>query len=378
MKSRPSAPDSAMYEEMSRLLPVPLESDLPSSRHDVLKDHLMSEAARPNAVTGHPSYAKIRWIVSNALSSAFRPSAQHSVRSRKRRTVMVAASTAAIAVGAMLTLPGTSSTDGANTAPRSVHAGTVAEVLDAAATYAGKGPAKEPGLHQWVYTDRVDCMPTCHRSPSWIRYDGTKRAMLGRTPSTGSRTVVVVEAGWHFNPGQLGEQPKETREVLSRLSSDPRKLLQQVSTDPFFTGFPGVEKPATTPGAQFTRILNILQAAPSIPPRVNAALYPALELIPGTRLVGTPMKDALGRPGLAIAFDFHDGKLNTHEYLILDPKTYAYRGWRRDWHGARAFSDTFARGATGVVDHPGQVPGGPAPDPSNVVERPFVPIPGSR
>ena len=290
-----------------------------------------------------------------------------------RRTALVTLA-AGVATATIVTVSGG---PGARTQP--AHAVTVAQVLDAAATYAGKGPAKEPGLHQWVYTDRVECLPTCFHEPAWDRYDGTKSASVGKTPSTGNRTVVIVDdADPRHYTGRLGEQPKETREVLSRLSSDPRKLLQQVSTDPFFTGFPGVEKPATTPGAQFTRILNVLQVAPSIPPRVNAALYRALELIPGTRLVGTPMKDALGRPGLAIAFDFHDGKLNTHEYLILDPKTYAYRGWRRDWHGARAFSDTFARGATGVVDHPGQVPGGPAPDPSDVVERPFVPIPGSR
>jgi hypothetical protein len=73
------------------------------------------------------------------------------------------------------------------------------------------------------------------------------------------------------------------------------------------------------------------------------------------------MRDAAGRSGITIAFDFQD-RLRTREYFFLDPDTYAYRGFRRDWHGEGGSSDSFARLATGIVDHPGQVPGGPAPD----------------
>jgi hypothetical protein len=219
-------------------------------------------------------------------------------------------------------------------------------------------------------------MPQCFRAPRWIRYDGAKSARIGKLPGTGSRNVVIVDASPPGQiSGQLGEQPRETGEMLSRLPTDPHKLLRRVSTDPFFEET--LRKgPATTPGAQFSRILNILQVAPGIPPRVDAALYRALKLIPGTRLVGTPMKDALGRPGLAIGFAFHDGDINTRDYLILDPETYAYRGYRRDWHGAHDFTDLFARGVTGIVDHPGQVPGGSAPDPSDVVNRPVLRTPG--
>ncbi|MFE5976205.1 hypothetical protein ACFQ64_29060 [Streptomyces sp. NPDC056460] len=38
-----------------------------------------------------------------------------------------------------------------------------------------------------------------------------------------------------------------------------------------------------------------------------------------------------------------------------------------DWNGERRFSNSYARASTGVVDHPGQVPGGPAPAPSSIV-----------
>lgn len=349
MRFRRYGPDSAMREELSRLLPAPLERDMPRERHDALKDHLTRAVQR-------------------AAPAAARP--------RSRRTVLVAAGAAALTAGAMMVLPGTPGAGGTGTEPQRVHAMTVAQVLDAAALNAAKGPGKEPGPRQWIYADAVMCMPQCHHSPSWSRYDGAKSATLGRTPGTGDKIVVVVDdADPRHATGRLGDQPRETREVLSRLPRDPRQLLQQVSTDAFFEDrlLPG---PAVTPGAQFSRILSILQTASSTPPAVDAALYRALALIPGTKVVGKQVRDAAGRAGLAIEFDTRD-RSATREYLILDPKTYAYLGYRRDWHGARDFSDSFARVATGVVDRPGQVPGGPAPDPSNVVERPFVPVPGS-
>ncbi|MFE5734280.1 CU044_5270 family protein [Streptomyces sp. NPDC056528] len=303
-----------------------------------------------------------------------------------RRTVLVGLAAAAVAA-TVVAVP-----DGRGTRP--LHATTVAQVLDAAAENAAKGPGGEPGPHQWVYTATVVCEPGCGRRNSWQRYDGAKSASVGKTHLTGDRDVVIL--GTPFLPHRakkVGEQPHETREILSRLPTDPRKLLARVSNDPFFAGgldpseppapgsgnrhdFLRERPPAVTPGAQFARILNILQSASSIPPRVNAALYRALALIPGTELVGTPMRDAAGRPGLTIAFDFHD-RLRTREYLFLDPRTYAYRGYRMDWRGERDFSHSYAHVATGVVDHPGQMPGGPAPDPSDIVELPGpVVVPG--
>ncbi|MFF7196929.1 CU044_5270 family protein [Streptomyces sp. NPDC008079] len=293
---------------------------------------------------------------------------------------------AGLAAGvAATTIVATSSVRGAQ--PQPVHAMTVAQVLDAAADNAAKGPGKEPGLHQWLYTDDVVCVTTCGHERSWYRYDGLKSASVGKSLASGNRTAVQVrDVFTPFRSGKVGDHPRETREVLSRLPTDPHELLKRVSTDPFFNSSgeePGAaptngifhslgeRPPAVTPAAQFTRILHILRTASTVPPRINAALYHALALIPGTTLVSTPMRDAAGRPGLAIAFDFHD-RQRTHEYLILDPSTYTYRGDRVDWHGESDFSDSFARVTTGVVDHPGQMPGGPAPDPSDIVELPPV------
>jgi hypothetical protein len=88
-------------------------------------------------------------------------------------------------------------------------------------------------------------------------------------------------------PGKVGNQPRETREALSRLPTDPRKLLERVSADPFFAngadpGAPPTQgkrhdftaelPPAVAPGAQFARILNILERASTIPPRSTPRL----------------------------------------------------------------------------------------------------------
>ncbi|MFF2307344.1 CU044_5270 family protein [Streptomyces sp. NPDC058128] len=318
------------------------------------------------------------------------PTSRHETQARARRvfaqpgvrrTVL-----AGLAAGAAATILAT--TGVLEPQNRRVHADTVAQVLDAAAVNASKGPGQEPGLRQWIYTDTVTCMPVCGNQASWIRYDGAQGAFVGKAFETKGRTAVVVNDIPDFlNQGRVGGEPRETWQVLSQLPTEPRELLARVSEDPFFAGGLDRSAPPTrsgpdnrhdfmeerppaataTPGARFSRILNILQTAPNIPPEINAALYRALALIPGTELVGTSIRDAAGRPSLAIAFDFHD-RMRTREYLYLDPQTYEYRGYRMDWDGERRFSNSFALASTGVVDHPGQVPGGPAPDPSNIVK----------
>ncbi|MFJ9429078.1 CU044_5270 family protein [Streptomyces sp. NPDC101490] len=288
---------------------------------------------------------------------------------------------------------------GPGTQTRPVRAMTVAQVLDAAAVNASKGSDEEPGPHQWVYTGAVVCDSfECGRRSSWARYDGVKVANLEKSPATGGRTVVSVGdtfslpemVGGRLQPPKVGDRPQETREVLSGLPTDPRELLERVSTDPFFArghdpsaidppvegqdsqhNFWKIIPPAVTPGAQFARIVYILRSVPNIPPQVNAALYRALALIPGVDLASAPMRDAAGRSGITIAFEFQD-RHRTRAYLFLDADTYAYHGSRRDWPGENPMSESYARVATDIVDHPGQMPGGPAPAPSDVVERPPI------
>ncbi|MET7759829.1 CU044_5270 family protein [Streptomyces sp. NPDC005389] len=299
-------------------------------------------------------------------------------RTGVRRGVALAGLAAAVAITVVATPGG----PGAQSGP--VRAVTVAQVLDAAAAGAAKGSGHEPELRQWVYTDTVVCEPACGHYTSWRRYDGAQGASVGKAFETQGRTAVLVsETDKLPKRGMVGEEPQQTWKVLSQLPTEPGELLARVSKDRFFAagqdpsapsdpgpdnayGFMDEQPPAATPGARFARILNILRVAPNIPPEINAALYRALALIPGAELVDAPMKDAAGRPSLTISFDFHD-RHRTREYLYLNPETYAYHGFRRDWQGESSFTESYARTATGIVDHPGQVPGGPAPDPSDIV-----------
>ncbi|MFE6972596.1 CU044_5270 family protein [Streptomyces sp. NPDC057682] len=296
-----------------------------------------------------------------------------------RRTLLVGLAAGAVAATVVAT------SDGPGATPRPPRPMTVAQVLDAAATAAAKEPERKPGPHQWVYTDQVVCTKGCEHSLSWQRYDGASNARYGPATSTGEPSVLVSDAPRSTRPSKIGDRPRETREALSRLPADPRKLLARISTDRFYAleadpyaaivhsiGHQSLpELPdATTPGSQFARILFILQNEPGIPPRTTAALYRALALVPGVRLVDTPARDAAGRPGLTLAFDRQDSLPGpVRLFLFLDPDTYAYLGSRTERPGRNAVALSSARVASGIVDHPGQVPGGPAPDPSRITRE---------
>jgi hypothetical protein len=111
-----------------------------------------------------------------------------------------------------------------------------------------------------------------------------------------------------------------------------------------------------------------------------AALYRALAHIPGVHLLTKPVKDAAGRPGLAVESTSVEGTSTSRSILILDPKTYAYRGRLLEEHNSdpripkrgASSTDASARLGVAVVDHPGQRPGGPVPPPSSITVRPFT------
>lgn len=66
----------------------------------------------------------------------------------------------------------------------------------------------------------------------------------------------------------------------------------------------------------FVTVGDLLRTGP-VPPRIRAALYRALAYVKGIRLVG-PVRDPLGRPGLAVEIDGSD---NARHQLIFDPDT---------------------------------------------------------
>jgi len=296
-----------------------------------------------------------------------------------RRTALAGLTAAAVTAGVLVAVPG-----GGSRGP--AHTLTVAEVLDAAATNAAAAPGKEPKAHQWLYTRDYDCMTTCRTNEDWLRYDGDQSAFLD--PKAKGVHVLVNDFGpLHVPPGvsrPIGgpdARPQETRARMAKLPTEPHALLKALRDDPYFADVYtklGMV-PASSPTAAFDRVVALLSLTETAPPALTAALYRSLAHIPGVHLLAKPMKDAAGRPGLAVEGTSVDGAPSTvsRTYLILDPKTYAYRGSRLEVHEGdprvpkqnRDWSESSARLAFAVVDHPGQRPGGPVPPPSSITVR---------
>ncbi|MBD0738530.1 CU044_5270 family protein [Streptomyces sp. CBMA29] len=294
-----------------------------------------------------------------------------------RRACVAGLTAGAVTAGVLVALPMVD--PGGQSEPTSTV--SFAQVLDAAATHAAAKSGTEPSAHQWLYTREYLCATTCTTNEDWLRYDGNQLAFLTGKAKDAQVLVNDYGPGGRFVRGPNG-RPQETRARLAKLPREPHALLKALRDDPYFASF--YTKlgtiPASSPIAAFDRVVALLSLSETAPPDLTAALYRSLAHIPGVHLLTKPMKDAAGRPGIAVEATFVQGKYTSRSYLILDPKTYAYRGDREDGHqsdhgapkqGAN-WSRSAARLGSAVVNHPGQRPGGPVPPPSSITERDFT------
>ncbi|MDX6353536.1 MAG: hypothetical protein QOF98_439 [Streptomyces sp.] len=261
------------------------------------------------------------------------------------RPLIAAGAAAAIVSGILVALPSSSDRD----QPR-----TAATILAEAAAYAESQTVPKPAPNQWVFQDTVSCQLGCELQPVWDRADGSLWAVPDQIYGKPFTTLKLrTEKPWYNDPMRF--DPRKAYDLLAALPTDPQKLLDKVSTDRAFNSTAGYEK--VTPTRQFDIIVDILQNAAVIPAKVNAALYRALALIPGAKLLDKPGKDAYGRTTTTIEFHLtytseepvlpttSTGKVDlkrlndpnaptktveTHftAYLYLDPETYAYLGYR--------------------------------------------------
>ncbi|WP_046496371.1 hypothetical protein [Streptomyces odonnellii] len=378
----------------------------------------------PTAETGQ--LARGRWkLMAAAVSeeeSGSAPARQNRLlRGRLRSTALAAVTAAAVTGGVLVALPGSSGDPGGIGEPQ-----TVATVLAAAAITAEESPLPRPTADQWVFHDVVACDAGCGINPQWVKGDGSLWVVPEKTPVPGKKPVLEQRpTPRHATFDDIRFEPIKTYDAFAQLPTDPKALLKKVSTDPRFvlvhpipdqprppvlpiapSGRPGkpvkievrdprtgklvtrtvwtsrsvppASRPVTpaplTPELQYQNILALMQQAPVIPPKVNAALFKALALIPGTKLVKTPMKDAFGRPSTTISATRDSTgwlpdrnspgkfkKVVTHftTYLFLDPRTYVFRGYRTLIDDGRSIvPEERTRKATAVVDSPGTVEGG--------------------
>ncbi|MCX4582983.1 CU044_5270 family protein [Streptomyces sp. NBC_01481] len=198
------------------------------------------------------------------------------------------------------------------------------------------GSVAEPRDGQWIYRKVVekqaplnfvnDLNPTTEETSrgaswptmeteSWTQYGSGKLFRTLLNPQQIDRTG-------HWNWGS----PKRMRAKVAKLPDDPQKLFLALRDVIPVAGTPQ----GSDDSANYWRIMVLLSEVDLIPPKVRASLYRALGEIPGVKIDRTFVKDAIGRPALAVYepdFTF-TGDLNLREELLLDPATFEYRGKR--------------------------------------------------
>ncbi len=316
--------------ELARLLPVPAGQDLPAGRQQILKEHLMTETRRTDAISRPPA-------------SEHRSKHPRSLAALAGAGVLAVALTAAVVIG--VNAP-------SSPAPRSGPAGggtraTAAELLaDIANVAAGQpSPAVRDSEFMYVssavaYTEdtivngrETSTMAKLHERQVWLPV--ANMCVTGLLIEHGSRTPLspfplvhgkidrsVARTGPRSNlprpnftcpsEGHLGDA---TYRLLQSLPTSPAALLNYLRQGKKFTN----DDPVTEIGDLIREAI--------IPPAVAAALYRVAALLPGATLV-PDVTNATGQHGIAIAWTSTDAR---HEYRtewIFDKTTLQYIGER--------------------------------------------------
>jgi hypothetical protein len=284
--------------------------------------------------------------------------------------VAAVAATAAVAMGGVAVMHTTGTgPDGrpsttVSTAP-APPVTNVAYVLDHAAAAAEARQFTLPRPDQWIYFENRttgSVIPggvatggpyETHTDVSWVRPDDSQSAGFdkhGRLRISGKLTSI----------------PPSDYATLAAMPTQPQALLDWVYQRANAVG------PARPSGeeryAQEFRVLNGILRDKLLPPKVEAAIFRAIKIIPGVTLV-RGAKDGDGRPALAVG-RVSEGWLQ--EQILLDAKTYQYMGERSiaikdvtlpkpdDGPAPHIKKGTLqvivVRLAAGIVDKPGQRP----------------------
>ncbi|WP_067831680.1 CU044_5270 family protein, partial [Actinomadura kijaniata] len=232
------------------------------------------------------------------------------------------------------------------------------ELLDRAATAAQERSFTAPKPHQWSYVEtryerirkpgkgEVATVSTPRETTVdriWTRVDGTRMALY--------------EKGKLLESATGGGSPPTDYATLSRLPRDPDALLAHVR---------GTWELMTRDNAEVFAMLGSTLNNSVLPPAQEATIYRAMAKLPGVKLTKGG-KDIAGRPVIAVSM-VQEGWIR--EDVLLDPKTYVYRGHRsvavadhRDrqpeggWTIRKGTVESqSARQVAGFVDRPGQRP----------------------
>jgi hypothetical protein len=225
-----------------------------------------------------------------------------------------------------------------------------AEVLERAAAVAERQPFTPPRHDQWIYVqDRL----TRHHGKietqsHWRRADGEGVAFIDEHGK-----LHVEDLPW---PKGRPKPLTESYEGVASLPTDPAALLRWAYAQDIQNG-------DTSKDGVVYLLLNGILRGNVLPPELEASIFRAMKQIPGVTLQTV---DIFGKPTYSLTFT--DDWLR--EELLIDPRTYVYRGERstvvkstridplkagNSTGEVRKGSTVIAeRLATAIVDKPGQ------------------------
>lgn len=318
MDMTPNQPAGDDRDEVARLLPELAEVDLPGGRQRQLQEFLMSEIQRDRRESvGAARRAQRRFLFATAGLAAAAVAA-------------VAVGTGALHTGSV---PADTTPQHAAQNPPSKHA--AAPAFELAAQHAAAQPYTPPRPDQWVYVKDQKSNPGSiakdkgqqrdETTEVWLSVDGSKMAEWN--PNTGKFDTWTQDNGYP--------------EAVA-LPTDPGKLLDavrgQLQDDAGGLPAPG-RSSDDMDDLLFGRLAMILEGN-VLPPRVAAALWRAIGMVPGaTQEAGTVMVN--GRPVVAVGRVQEGWRF---EQLLLDAGTHEFVGYR----SVAAKDHTFTLGDDGI------------------------------
>jgi hypothetical protein len=210
-----------------------------------------------------------------------------------------------------------------------------AEVLERAAAAAERRPFTPPRPDQWIYVeDRItstDGAPQIRR-----RWHGVSGGGLAIIDERGRlRVIDMMPSKRHDRrrPPDPFAYPS-----LARLPADPDALLRWA-----YRQAEHVTGAGLTENGDVYAIFNLALGDNVLPPKLEAAIFRAMKRVPG---VTVRTIDLRGRPVLAL------GQTEDwlREELLLDPRTYAYRGKRSTVVHDAVIDPAKAGNATGRIE----------------------------
>jgi hypothetical protein len=179
-----------------------------------------------------------------------------------------------------------------------------------------------PKPHQWIYSKTAEYGTERGHHPrvdeEWIRFDSRAEAYFD-----GGRFIV------HKKSGESGiDSPQGAYDTLRSLPADPHALLDRLSAmSGRFDQFPD-DSGLNSSQRLYAHMVQLMRnALIGAPPKIQAALYRAMALLPGIR-IERDVVDGIGRHVIGIRQGTDGGGR-----LLLDPKTYQVVGYETVWSG---------------------------------------------